>query len=100
MEATWIITTVILITTAGGRLAQERRGASQPDRKEWHEVLPTKFTMKYLSQSLSQCRCQSNLYLPQVRVSSASAVDSALIFLSFSLSLSLSLSLALSLSMF
>ena len=56
-EATWIITTVILITTAGGRLAQERRGAScPPDRKEWLAVLRTKFTMKCQSQS----RCQSN----------------------------------------
>ena len=54
MEATWIITTVILITTAGGpRLAQERRGArgvNPPDRKELIEALRTKFTMK------PQCR--------------------------------------------
>ena len=55
MEATWIITTVILITTAGGlRLGQERRGArgvNPPDRKELIEALRTKFTMK------PQCRC-------------------------------------------
>ena len=38
MEATWIITTVILITTAGGRRPDKERrgarGASQPDREE------------------------------------------------------------------
>ena len=83
MEATWIITTVILITTAGGRrLALERRGAkgaSPPDRKELIEALRTKFTLK----------CQPDFNLSQVRVKLVVAVPvgSLVIFLSFSPSL-------------
>ena len=53
MEATWIITTVILITTAGGQHREEMEGAGGPrevslclrDRKELIEALRTKFTL-------------------------------------------------------